>query len=381
MYTIIANIIDDGFANRYSIDVIAAYGSYLPIAWTFQCFYNIGKYAYSNTLKNPKTCLLLGLSVNIVALIILLPFHQYIHVIYHLSQSQIKIFDWLVLLYLITSPLRQIGDFLCLVLMYDMKNKNVIIADILFWTTNLTLDVVVYFFRQPVWYLVITTAVGYFIYDIYLLVTSNILKDKIVFSFIPETFKKGFDIVIDRLTGKVATLAYGSLASKLPEYDYAIHCIVYGVICNCEEFTNNFNIYCRTRLASLSNKIQTGSQFLIKKYGVILICIEYVVSIFYLILYHGKIEYIDCFPWLLLYMSDAFSLMFYESFKAVLSCYERTDYLRYGGLFGIVVRIPYTYMTFKMGWGLFGFATAYTLDFGIRAVYFNKMITRCEKQQ
>lgn len=31
MYTIFANIIDDGFANKMSIDVVIAYGSFLPI--------------------------------------------------------------------------------------------------------------------------------------------------------------------------------------------------------------------------------------------------------------------------------------------------------------------------------------------------------------
>lgn len=57
MYTIIANIVDDGFANKMSIDAIVSYGSFLPIIWTLQSFYNIGKYAYTNTMKHPKTCL------------------------------------------------------------------------------------------------------------------------------------------------------------------------------------------------------------------------------------------------------------------------------------------------------------------------------------
>lgn len=34
---------------------------------------------------------------------------------------------------------------------------------------------------------------------------------------------------------------------------------------------------------------------------------------------------------------------------------------------------------FKLCTGLFGFATAYTVDFGIRAIYFLVMINKCEK--
>ena len=41
MYTIVVNIVDDGFANKMSIDAIVSYGSFLPIIWALQSFYNI----------------------------------------------------------------------------------------------------------------------------------------------------------------------------------------------------------------------------------------------------------------------------------------------------------------------------------------------------
>lgn len=379
LYTIFANIVDDGFANRMSVDVVIAYGSFLPIIWTFQSFYNIGKYAYTNTMKHPKTCMLLGLIVDVIVIILLLPVYKYIHIIYSLSDIQINIFNNLLLIYLITTPLRQLGDFLNLYLMYKMRNKQIIVSDIIFWCVNISIDLVVYIKGMPAWYLMAATAVGYLLYDGYLLYVSNILKDKIEWSFMKEAFQKGFDIVMDRIAGKVATLVYGSLASRLPEQSYAIHCIVYGVICNCEEFTNNFNIYCRARLNNLSKNIKKGCYILLKKYTILLVSIIYISSMGFLFIYHGKIPYMDCLPWLLLYMSDCLSLIFYESFKAVLSCYSRTDYLRYGGLFGILARIPYTYMMYKLGFGLLGFGTACTLDFAIRAIYFYIMINKCEK--
>lgn len=376
LYTVIADIIDDGFANRMSLDAVIAYGSFLPIIWTVQSFYNIGKYAYTNTMKHPKTCMLLGFFMNILLVLILLPTYKFIHNIFDLSTNQIYIFNNLVFVYIITSPLRQLGDYLYLVLMYNMKNKQVFIGDILFWVTNISLDLVVFLNHKPVWYLMITTAIGYFLYDSYLLIHSNIFKDKFELSFIPEAFKKGFDIVIDRVTGKIATLVYGSLASRLPEHQYAIHCVVYGVICNCEEFTNNYNIYCRARLKTLSRNIKNGAFILLKNYGPILLVMTYIMSILFLVLYHGKVSYIDCLPWLLLYMTDIISLIFYENFKAILSCYSKTEYLRFGGLFGVLTRVPYTYIMYKLNFGLFGFATACTIDFAVRAIYFYIMINK-----
>lgn len=381
MYTIIANIIDDGFANKMDLDAVLAYGSFLPITWTISSFYSIGRYAYNNTVKHPKTCMLVGLTVNIAVICLIFPFYKYIHCIYDLSEIQISMFDHLVIVYLVTSPLRQIGDFLYGYLMYHMKTKVVLIADILFWVSNLAFDVFVYLRGLPIWYLMVATAVGYTIYDIYLSLNSDFWKDPLDVSFAPTAFRKGFDIVIDRVTGKVATLVYGSLASRLPEQQYAIHCIVYGVICNCEEFTNNFSIYCRARLSTFSGQLRKGAGILRKQYGPLLLFLVYGSSMGYLFLYHGTVSYMSCLPWLILYMTDFFSLIFYENFKAVLSCYGRTDYLRFGGLWGVLVRIPYTYIMFRFDMGLFGFATACTWDFGIRALYFYRMIRKCEKKQ
>lgn len=41
VYTILANVIDDGFANKVSIDSVIAYGSYIPMIWVFQSVYDM----------------------------------------------------------------------------------------------------------------------------------------------------------------------------------------------------------------------------------------------------------------------------------------------------------------------------------------------------
>ena len=113
-YTIFANMIDDGFANRIDIDSVIAYGSYIPIVWTFQSVYNIGKYAYTNMRREEKTCLFMGFSISVILMVMALPIHDKIHFIYSLSDRQIYLFNKILLCYLISMPFRQVGDFIFL---------------------------------------------------------------------------------------------------------------------------------------------------------------------------------------------------------------------------------------------------------------------------
>ena len=375
-YTVLANTIDDGFANKVNVDSVIAYGSYIPLIWTFQSFYNIGKYAYINTQKEGKTCFFLGFMTSILMVLVSLPIYKIIHHMYQLTNLQVTVFNKLLICYLITMPFRQVGDYISTYLMYQLKNKVVFWADVIYWTVSITLDVIVYINKYPVHYLVITTGISYFIYDVFLLYKSKILKEKVNTSFIKEAFLKGKDIVIDRVMGKVATLSYGVMASQLSSPLYAIHCIVYGITCNSEEFTDNFNIYCLARLKFISNNVMKEAKKIIKKYGCISILLEYAFAYLLLFFYHGTVSLTDCLPWLALYMTDSISLIFYETYKAVLSCYSKTEYLRYGGLIGIFIRIPTTFVLSKLGFGLLGFGLVCTVDFGSRAFYFFKMIQK-----
>ncbi len=379
VYTILANIIDDGFANKISIDAVIAYGSFVPITWAFSSVYNIGKYAYTNTQKEEKTCLVLGFCVSIFMVLIGIPLHGFIHHMYKLTDVQIVMFNKLMLCYLVTIPLRQVGDYLNLYLMYNLENKGVFIADVIYWITAIGLDVFVYLGGYPVHYLVITTGIAYFIYDIFLICRSNMLKKKVNWLFMKEAFIKGKDIVIDRVAGKVATLTYGALAARLDSNLYAIHCVVYGVICNCEEFTNNFNMYCLARLSIMNKNIMNGARLLLKKFGVLLILITYSFAYMFAVFYHGTVSLSDCLPWLTLYETDCISLLFYETYKSVLSCYGKTEYLRNGGTIGVLIRIPYVYLMYKLNLGLIGFGTACTLDFLARAVYLYIMTRKHEE--
>lgn len=167
MYTIVANIIDGGFVNRMSVDAIVAYGSYLPVTWACHSIYSIGKYAYSTMMKEAKTCLYTGTITSFILSGIGFLTYIYIPLMFGLSEEQRYMMSQLLFFYFIFMSIRVLGDFMYLKLMYEMKNKNVFIGDVLFWVINIQLDFIVFIKGMPVWYLAITTGIGYIIDDIY----------------------------------------------------------------------------------------------------------------------------------------------------------------------------------------------------------------------
>lgn len=121
-----------------------------------------------------------------------------------------------------------------------------------------------------------------------------------------------------------------------------------------------------------------GARILLKKFGVLLVLIIYAFAYVFVLFYHGAVPLKDCIPWLALYETNCISLLFYENYKSVLSCYGKTEFLRNGGTIGVLVRIPFVFLMYKLNLGLIGFGTACTLDFLARAIYFNIKIKKHE---
>jgi len=85
---------------------------------------------------------------------------------------------------------------------------------------------------------------------------------------------------------------------------------------------------------------------------------------------HGKVSYLDCFLYSLVYYLRVIPLIFLESFKAYLAVQRQSKYLRYEGIVGICIRIPLVLVFYYAGFGIFTFPLAMTIDFIVRAAYF-----------
>ena len=95
----------------------------------------------------------------------------------------------------------------------------------------------------------------------------------------------------------------------------------------------------------------------------------------------GDVAFGSVIGWVWVYCSDHFSLLFYESNKAYLEMQEASKYLKYGGLIGGAIRILFVFIGTFLHLGLFPFAIACTVDFGVRALYYGLCARRVSKKQ
>ena len=165
-YNILANIIDDGFANRMSINAVVAYGSFLPLTWVVHSACHIGKYAYTAIHDFKKSCLALGLIVSCISIVVGLLVTPIFRAVYNLTDVQYDMLDKLFIAFLFTVPFRVIGSFVETYLLINSQNKIVIRADVVYWVIALSLDVIVFIKGMEVYWLAITTGVAYFVFDI-----------------------------------------------------------------------------------------------------------------------------------------------------------------------------------------------------------------------
>ena len=96
---------------------------------------------------------------------------------------------------------------------------------------------------------------------------------------------------------------------------------------------------------------------------------------------HGSVAFEDCIPFVFLYSLDVVSLILFETATGCLLACGATDVLRFNGIIGMVLRIPFVLIVHYAGLGLVGFALAAPLDFLCRGVYSEVMLRRlCKKE-
>lgn len=85
---------------------------------------------------------------------------------------------------------------------------------------------------------------------------------------------------------------------------------------------------------------------------------------------HGDVSIFSCLIYTALYCTEVIDLVWYETYKAYLTSEGKTQYLKFGGIVGICIRIPIVILAYCYGLGLLPFAIASTVDFGCRGIYF-----------
>ena len=69
-------------------------------------------------------------------------------------------------------------------------------------------------------------------------------------------------------------------------------------------------------------------------------------------------------------MTQCILLCIYENARGFLTSIGETKILRYGGLIGIVIRVPWSFLSIYTPLGIVGFALGSGIDFFVRGIYY-----------
>lgn len=370
----ILDLIDTGFGNHLGIDAVCVFTSYSVITWTTKCFYNIGSYAYRTVMKYAKECLFMQVCVSILLGFIIYLTCPIIVRIYNLTDTQYELFERCLVVHAISLPVLAIMYFITEYLEYNCKNKQYAIGNFIYYTIMIVSDSLVLYYRCQLTVLLWCTFACTVVYDLFEIFASGILMEKWEFnmSTIIYLFSNGFDIVFDGITGKIATILYNAYASKLGTQLYSIHCICYSICVFTEDITECLYTYLIVKLHKVKYmyKKLNYCKKITKKYYSTLVIIGYILGYILLIFIHGDVPVVKCVLYTAIYCSDLFSHLLYTSMKAYLTYEQKTNYLKYGGVVGVSVRIPVVLIGYYTGIGLLTFALASAIDYLVRGIYY-----------
>lgn len=370
----ICGMIDTGFGNRINLDSVCVLSAYTVITWTTYALYSLGMYAYRVILSDTKLCFLIQIAAGFIVGIILLSTSPLIVRLYNLPGTQSELLSDCLRIHAFSCPALSIMKFLRNYAEYKCKNKQAFIGNVIFYSIMIFTDFLVLYFKKGLTNLLWCTLLCSVIYVIYEIFALDFWSEPFYFSWdkLKEILKHGCNTLIDRSTGKVATIFFNVYASRLGTFQYSIHAVCYSICIFGENFTNALSSYGVVSMSCLPDKenVYEHCKQMIRKHFPLCVFGQYIFAYVLLSLTHGSVPIKDCLLWTAVYSSDIITLVFYESFKAYLMSHHETGYLKWGGTIGIFIRIPITFIGYHLGFGLWPFALASTFDFSARAVYF-----------
>lgn len=370
----IFDLIDSAFGNNLGIDSICVLSAFTIILWCAKVLGSLGKYAYDIRQKNFSECLLLQLLSSGATSIFILIFCNKLPYIYHLTDRQYMLFTKCLFWFALVFPLRQIANFCDNYVVLHCKNRTLIISNVIYYALMIGLDLLVVIMGGKCYHLIITTDISYIVFFIYLWFAEKFWKqlNKIDKKALKECCLEAKDILIDRCLGKIATLVFNVLASYLGTELYALHGIGYAIATTSEEITNAWYRYQIIRLHGIESKKEKYRNYLKVRKQTFLpsVFLSYSLLLCLIVPMHGETNLLQAFIVSCLYMTQCILLCIYENARGFLTSIGETKILRYGGLIGIVIRVPWSFLSIYTPLGIVGFALGSGIDFLIRGIYY-----------
>ena len=154
--------------------------------------------------------------------------------------------------------------------------------------------------------------------------------------------------------------------------NYAIHSICYGICLNLEIITNAYNSTLMIKIPEEKNKdkqMNLLKEYMKKCFSTVLI-INFILTIVMLVIQHGSLPIMECFPYIIHYCCTVFGLYLYESYKAICVIQGKPKIILKGSIIGVIVRVLICLLFLKAPICLYIFSIASLVDFYVRSVFY-----------
>ena len=373
-FVAVFDLVDSAFGNNLGIDSICVMSAFTIITWCANVLGNLGRYAYDVKQKHFSECLVLQLLSSSITSIILIVFCKQLPYLYHLTEIQYSLFSKCLFWFALAFPMVQVARLFDNYIVLQCKNKTLITSCVIYYVLMIALDIVVILLGGKCYHLVITTNISWFIYFIFIVCKEKLwtLLNKVDRKILKECCLDAKDIVIDRCLGKLATVIFNILASYMGTELYALHSIGYAISTTSETITNDWYRYQIIKLNGISNKKEKYNTYVKLRNQTFLpsVFLCFVLCFVLIIPMHGETNLLNAFFVSCLYMTQCILLCIYENARGFLTSIEETKVLRYGGLVGILIRVPLAVISIVTPISIVGFALASGIDFFMRGVYY-----------
>lgn len=372
--TAVAELIDAAFGNNMGIDSICVMSAFTIIAWCGNAFGEYGRYAYEVDQDNMTECCILQFVAATLVMMAYFLFNRQIPHLFALTDIQYELFSRCLLWRAIFTYSKYMSDFLEKYLIFHCENKTLLTANAIYYVCMIGLDALVVAFGLDCPYLAMTTGVSFTIYDIYVLAKTHIWKEfkRPSVKALWVCVKNAYNMLVERVLGKIATAVYSICASHLGTNLYALHSVGYNIATTLELVTDCMYFTQIVELGVIDGykKMWERKRMLQRRmfFPTMSVCVVLVVLLVTVL--HGDTSLGSAFVISMMYASELLSMWVYENNKAYLVTRCDTKSIKRSGYIGLIVRIPIALIGAITPIGIFAFAFGCAIDYFARGLYF-----------
>lgn len=363
---------DSAFGNSIDVDTIVVMGSAITVLWVIACIGRVGAYVFELWQNKIWTCMFITVLISVICGTITIVFSYPISHIFTLTERQYEMLQPVLWVYGGGITIISIGDLIGKYCLMKGKMKQLFIADIVYYVLLIGLDALAVYRGMSCIWLVLGTVFSYLVFGVILLFSSGILKESksLNLNDCLTCLKHGGNFLVGKTVIRVVIIVMRTFASGLGTIPCAIYTVANSVEEFNEQYITSFENFCTVKLKhSPSADRPKCIRTLQRKYTLFLLCCILgsipITSIFL----KGELDYMTVLLYACLPCLGNISALLSRPYYSYLMAEERSDLLKWEGVFGSLVRVLLGLIGSLCGAGLVWFLLCYPVDCLIRALW------------